>query len=83
MTMTMCCPRCSDSQKQQEVKKQWALQGNRDKAEGPLELLALVMVTDRAKKEEMEKGPPDLVRLTQRPGAAPRHGGSLGHKGRI
>ncbi|XP_004440455.1 PREDICTED: PNMA-like protein 1 [Ceratotherium simum simum] len=40
-----------------ELVKKGALQGEADDGDGPREFLALVTVTDKAKKEEMEKGP--------------------------
>ncbi|XP_036741555.2 paraneoplastic antigen-like protein 8B [Manis pentadactyla] len=41
-----------------ELIKKSVLQGEAEEGEGPREFLALVTVTDKAKKEEMEKEPP-------------------------
>ncbi|XP_024425269.2 paraneoplastic antigen-like protein 8B [Desmodus rotundus] len=41
-----------------ELVKKWALQGDAEDGDGPREFLALVTVTDKAKKEEMDKETP-------------------------
>ncbi|XP_008152768.2 paraneoplastic antigen-like protein 8B [Eptesicus fuscus] len=41
-----------------ELVRKWALQGDPEDAHGPREFLALVTVTDKAKKEELEKETP-------------------------
>lgn len=41
-----------------ELVKKWALQGDPEDGDGPREFLALVTVTDKAKKEEMDKETP-------------------------
>ncbi|XP_035305200.1 paraneoplastic antigen-like protein 8B isoform X2 [Cricetulus griseus] len=41
-----------------ELTKKWAFRGEQDEGEGPREFLALVTVTDKAKKEEIEKDLP-------------------------
>ncbi|KAM7058835.1 paraneoplastic antigen-like protein 8B [Molossus nigricans] len=41
-----------------ELVKKWALQGDTEDGDGPREFLALVTVTDKAKKEEMDKETP-------------------------
>ncbi|XP_006868311.1 PREDICTED: uncharacterized protein LOC102827542 [Chrysochloris asiatica] len=41
-----------------ELIKKWAVQNDAQEGDGPREFLALVTVTDKAKKEEMEKEPP-------------------------
>nr|XP_019608214.1 PREDICTED: PNMA-like protein 2 [Rhinolophus sinicus] len=40
-----------------ELVKKWSLHGDTDEEDGPREFLALVTVTDKAKKEEMDKEP--------------------------
>ncbi|XP_003799585.1 paraneoplastic antigen-like protein 8B [Otolemur garnettii] len=42
-----------------ELVKKWALQSTADEEDGPREFLALVTVTDKAKKEEIEKETPE------------------------
>lgn len=41
-----------------ELTKKWAFRGDQDEGDGPREFLALVTVTDKAKKEEIEKDLP-------------------------
>ncbi|KAM9633018.1 paraneoplastic antigen-like protein 8B [Trichechus inunguis] len=41
-----------------ELVKKWAVQNGAEEGDGPREFLALVTVTDKAKKEETEKEPP-------------------------
>ncbi|KAM9225879.1 paraneoplastic antigen-like protein 8B [Dugong dugon] len=41
-----------------ELVKKWAVQNDAEEGDGPREFLALVTVTDKAKKEETEKAPP-------------------------
>ncbi|XP_021499802.1 paraneoplastic antigen-like protein 8B [Meriones unguiculatus] len=41
-----------------ELTKKWAFRGEQDEGDGPREFLALVTVTDKAKKEEIEKDLP-------------------------